>query len=309
MNNNSGWILLYREIESHWIWKDPVKLRAWLYLLQNAAYKVCQQELDGIVYECQRGQLVTSLSLLSVNIGMKRSTTRSFLMQLQRWHMVKLTVCSKCTQITICNYDKYQKLPNGEQTQRRRGANAEQTVSKRSQNAGQTLPAHSLKEIKNTNKGKKKKECNSDESHLQKGVCVIGDEVSSFLDFFNEVVAGSPICPVQSLTDSRRDALKACIDTFGADKVRQAVRNALDSDFLCGRASNGFVASFDWLFKPENFIKVLEGNYARREKRNSSDTAAGDLVATDAELDELQRSYLEHERQREEAETGRSNPP
>ena len=42
-----------------------------------------------------------------------------------------------------------------------------------------------------------------------------------------------------------------------------------DSDFLSGRA-NTFKAGFDWIFKPANLQKILEGNYDNRVSRDNS---------------------------------------
>ena len=36
------------------------------------------------------------------------------------------------------------------------------------------------------------------------------------------------------------------------------------SDFLMGRSSE-WSMTFDWLLKPSNFVKVIEGNYENRE--------------------------------------------
>jgi len=38
------------------------------------------------------------------------------------------------------------------------------------------------------------------------------------------------------------------------------------SSFLRGDNSRGFIATFDWCFKPKNFVKVLEGNYIDEKK-------------------------------------------
>ncbi len=45
-----------------------------------------------------------------------------------------------------------------------------------------------------------------------------------------------------------------------------------DSDFLSGRV-NSFKAGFDWIFKPANLQKILEGNYDNRD--NSAQKFAG----------------------------------
>ena len=44
----------------------------------------------------------------------------------------------------------------------------------------------------------------------------------------------------------------------------------LASDFLCGRlADRDFVCSFDWVIKPSNLLKVLEGNYDNKPNRKT----------------------------------------
>lgn len=39
---------------------------------------------------------------------------------------------------------------------------------------------------------------------------------------------------------------------------------ASKSDFLNGKNNTGWTASIDWLLKPANFVKVLEGNYVNK---------------------------------------------
>ena len=46
------------------------------------------------------------------------------------------------------------------------------------------------------------------------------------------------------------------------------------SDFLCGRKTD-FKANLEWLIRPTNFIKVLEGNYDNRRGGPISDKYAG----------------------------------
>ena len=40
-----------------------------------------------------------------------------------------------------------------------------------------------------------------------------------------------------------------------------AIGNIEKSSFLKGQNDRGWVITFDWFVKPNNFIKVLEGNY------------------------------------------------
>jgi len=55
------------------------------------------------------------------------------------------------------------------------------------------------------------------------------------------------------------------LDYFRAyfDKVKE-------SDFLMRRCDNDFIASFDWLMKPKNMRKVIEGNYINRKNKKST---------------------------------------
>ena len=65
--------------------------------------------------------------------------------------------------------------------------------------------------------------------------------------------------------DSKRATmLRARISEYGVEKVLEAVENIRRSDFLQGRSGNGWVITFDWFVLPNNFPKVLEGNYQNR---------------------------------------------
>lgn len=68
-----------------------------------------------------------------------------------------------------------------------------------------------------------------------------------------------------SLNDKRKKDIKKRLEEYGIEKIEEVFRKAEASDFLSGRAGT-FKASFDWLMKPSNFIKVLEGNYDNRER-------------------------------------------
>lgn len=51
------------------------------------------------------------------------------------------------------------------------------------------------------------------------------------------------------------------IKDYGVDAVVQAIESVASSDFLMGKTKAHFKLTFDWLVKPNNFPKVLEGNY------------------------------------------------
>ena len=73
----------------------------------------------------------------------------------------------------------------------------------------------------------------------------------------------------------RYDMLKKRIKDYGLDAVLEAIDRIHQSGFLTGNSKNGWVITFDWFVKPNNFPKVYEGNYddgqaqARRERMNN----------------------------------------
>ena len=68
-------------------------------------------------------------------------------------------------------------------------------------------------------------------------------------------------------SDSKRGVmLRARVREYGVDAVLEAIAKVRDSPFLKGQNTRNWVITFDWLIKPNNFIKVLEGNYDKEEK-------------------------------------------
>lgn len=67
----------------------------------------------------------------------------------------------------------------------------------------------------------------------------------------------------------RYDSLIARINQYGIDDVMGAIDRIRQSDFLQGRNKNGWVITFDWFVLPNNFIKVMEGNYDNSPMQNN----------------------------------------
>ena len=60
---------------------------------------------------------------------------------------------------------------------------------------------------------------------------------------------------------NRYTLLNSRIKEYGMESVLQAIGEISTSDFLKGQNNKGWTITFDWFIKPNNFIKVLEGNY------------------------------------------------
>ena len=80
--------------------------------------------------------------------------------------------------------------------------------------------------------------------------------------FNDELSKQNAIIPkLASVTDKRKHAINARVKENGKEALLKVIKKAAASAFLNGRNNRSFIASFDWLMKPNNFIKVLEGNY------------------------------------------------
>jgi hypothetical protein len=49
------------------------------------------------------------------------------------------------------------------------------------------------------------------------------------------------------------------------------IENVKYSDFLKGNNNRNWTADIDWILKPNNFIKVLEGNYNKNKNQTNKD--------------------------------------
>lgn len=83
-------------------------------------------------------------------------------------------------------------------------------------------------------------------------------------------------------SESKRGGmLRARVNEYGVKKVLEAIEKIRGSSFLKGQNQDGWTITFEWFVKPNNFPKVLEGNYDNKtgtKKKKSSFTSAADYV-------------------------------
>lgn len=109
-----------------------------------------------------------------------------------------------------------------------------------------------------------------------------------FKKAFNESVPSS-VPKIIDIKESRRQKVKSVISEYGEDAIRQVYEKINQSDFLSGRKSNPgrqWKCTFDFIFKKENFQKILEGNYdnaahqtAYSDKRSVNNQVFQDFIA------------------------------
>lgn len=84
-------------------------------------------------------------------------------------------------------------------------------------------------------------------------------DFENIFDYWNK---HSLLATIKQLTPKRKTHLNARFKEHGLEAIYQVIQNCHNSKFMRGQNSKGWTASFDWVFgSPNNFIKVLEGNY------------------------------------------------
>lgn len=94
---------------------------------------------------------------------------------------------------------------------------------------------------------------------------------------------------------NRYKLLNARIKEYGQDEVLRAIDNIRRSNFLKGQNKQSWTITFDWLIKPNNFLKVLEGNYDDKpgnKGQATQKTKFNNFDAREYDYEDLERKLL-----------------
>ena len=77
--------------------------------------------------------------------------------------------------------------------------------------------------------------------------------------------------------------LRARIKEYGIGSVLEAIEMVRASDFLMGNNSKGWTPTLDWFSRPNNFLKIVNGNYQNKDQpaqkpKSSKYTTAADYT-------------------------------
>jgi len=86
--------------------------------------------------------------------------------------------------------------------------------------------------------------------------------IQEIFDYYNQNKGQMPKAELLSAT--RQSAIKKRVKEFGIDKVKEVILLSSRSQFMNGYNPQSWKASLDWIIKPANFIKILEGNYKNK---------------------------------------------
>lgn len=151
----------------------------------------------------------------------------------------------------------------------------------------------SIENISNLNT---KGSLNTDNKHKDDSIfCSASDEAECRASALRVGEAWNQIgvSPVQKfkLNSQRGRMLKARLREFGEEAIIQAMEKVKQSPFLLGQNDRGWVITFDWFLKPNNFQKVMEGQYDERPGR--TERTGGQRKGQESSVDRLARLVRE----------------
>ena len=134
-STGKGYIKLYRDIRSHWIWSDPDYLRAWVDLLMMVNHEDKQILFNKKLITVKRGSRITSIRKLAERWGWSRGRVARFLDMLEQDHMIATRRTTQKTLINVINYDYFQSQRSSKKTVKRQSSDTERTLIGRSSDA------------------------------------------------------------------------------------------------------------------------------------------------------------------------------
>ena len=97
-------------------------------------------------------------------------------------------------------------------------------------------------------------------------------DFAAIAEQFNRIMDenGAVVPRVTRITDRRKTMLASRLKEYPNTDFEQLFTRIAKSDFLNGGGPSGWVMDFDWLIRPNNYPKVIEGNYdnGRHPKKN-----------------------------------------
>jgi predicted phage replisome organizer len=162
--------------------------------------------------------------------------------------------------ITIPNWNKHQSLDSYEKKKERdRLYQAERRAKQRllAEKSSDTSSDIAVSEEDKEREKEKERDKESNRTDFQ-----------SVVDLFHSICVSFP--KVRSLSDARKKAIKARLNTYTMEDFKTVFENAEASSFLKGSNDRNWSANFDWLIADKNIAKVLEGNYADKGRRKEN---------------------------------------
>ena len=139
--------------------------------------------------------------------------------------------------------------------------------SKMSDNCPKNLDKY-ISTIKN-NKNKKDKKDIRQKTPLFESTSS-NNTVQEFVNMYKDICKDNPqLSNPRVVTDKRKKMVITILKKYGKDTIVEVLGKVSKSDFLLGKTGGTWCVDFNWIFKEDNFVKILEGNYDTSHKKKS----------------------------------------
>lgn len=206
--------------------------------------------------------------MLATIFRMKESTVGLALNTFEQFGMIEIIDGV----ITIPNWGKHQKLDQLEQkTEYQRNYMREYREKQKSLASKTNSKANSESNVSRTDKELYKEELYKEEQNntVSYDTVCLTESVRRVIEAWNSLKSvGIKTISRMSSNSTRYKCLMARINFYGIDEVLRAIENIRTSDYCQGKSKYGWVITFDWFVLPNNFPKVLDGNFNNGYKNN-----------------------------------------
>lgn len=177
--------------------------------------------------------------------------------------------------LQISNWKKYQNIEGMDKIREQNRIRKQKQRERQKIMIEQDMSRDMSRDITQQNKIKNKKEdIDKDNKLIVSKDTICQTDVRRVIKEWNKLqeVGINPIRDIKP-SSKRCQLLKGRIREYGIDEVLNAINNVRNSDFLRGENNRGWMITFDWFVKPNNFIKTLEGNYNKEGQHGTTRTA------------------------------------
>lgn len=179
--------------------------------------------------------------------------------------------------LQISNWKKYQNIEGMDKIREQNRIRKQNQRERQKIMIEQDMSRDMSRDVTQQNKIKNKKEDidkEKDNKLIVSKDTICQTDVRRIIDEWNKLqeVGINPIRDIKP-SSKRYQLLKGRIREYGIDEVLNAINNVRNSDFLRGENNRGWMITFDWFVKPNNFLKTLEGNYNKEGQHGTTRTA------------------------------------
>lgn len=250
-----GWIKLHRKIVE-WEWYSDIPVRL---LFFHLLLTVNHEKKKWKGFDVMPGQIITGRKKLSEETGLSEMQVRSSLIKLKSTSEITIKPYNKFSVITVVSWHEYQ--------QDNQQAN-QQVTNNQPTNNQQITTTQEYKNIRS----KEEDTILTDSTSSQKDDkgSELKIDFDKILTFYNETC--KRLRPAKVIAGKRRGLISARIREHGKQTVILMMQKVQASDYLSGQNKSGWQADIDWIFRPNNFTKIIEGKYDNSEQKNGADT-------------------------------------